>query len=568
MEYKNETRCCQNCKNDFIIEGDDFSFYEKMKVPPPTFCPGCRFQRRMSWRNDFSLYNRKCNSCDANVVSMYSADSNIIIFCNKCWWSDKWDGSDFAKDFDYNKKFFSQLNELIYKVPHIALVNDNNIASVKCEYTGDCWFSKNCYMTFCAWRIENVFYGYFTIAGKNMTDCSFIFDSNEWLYDSFNCSNCYRLTNCYFCVSCLDSSFLYDCRNSSNCFMSAGLRGEKYCFKNQKYSKEEYEEILKSYKLNTYEGRKKAKKEFKEFILKYPRKYARIFHSLNSTGDLINNAKNIKNCFVGNDIQNSKYIQQGGKNLDSYDLTTTGENEQGYEGIVLDHSSNNKFGLFSVKSQFLEYNMHCHNCKYIFGCVGLKNKSYCIFNKQYSKEEYFEMVDKIKKHMNDMPYVDKKGNIYKYGEYFPTELSYFGYNESMAQYFFPLTEREILNNNYKFQHNTQKTIGKQTVEFEDIPDSLDEIDEGFIDNVFECVDCKRNFKVISDEFKFYKIMNLPLPRSCFYCRLEERLFFRNPFKLWHRKCMKEGCNNEFETSYAPERPEIVYCERCYQDEVY
>ena len=39
MEYKSETKTCQNCKNDFIIEPDDFSFYEKMKVPAPTFCP-------------------------------------------------------------------------------------------------------------------------------------------------------------------------------------------------------------------------------------------------------------------------------------------------------------------------------------------------------------------------------------------------------------------------------------------------------------------------------------------------------------------------------------------------
>ena len=27
------------------------------------------------------------------------------------------------------------------------------------------------------------------------------------------------------------------------------------------------------------------------------------------------------------------------------------------------------------------------------------------------------------------------------------------------------------------------------------------------------------------------------------------------------------CPNEFETSYAPERPEIVYCEACYNAEV-
>jgi hypothetical protein len=28
------------------------------------------------------------------------------------------------------------------------------------------------------------------------------------------------------------------------------------------------------------------------------------------------------------------------------------------------------------------------------------------------------------------------------------------------------------------------------------------------------------------------------------------------------------CEVEFETSYAPDRPEIVYCEKCYQQEVY
>ena len=40
-----EIRQCQNCKQDFTIEPDDFGFYEKIKVPPPTFCPLCRAQR-------------------------------------------------------------------------------------------------------------------------------------------------------------------------------------------------------------------------------------------------------------------------------------------------------------------------------------------------------------------------------------------------------------------------------------------------------------------------------------------------------------------------------------------
>ena len=29
----------------------------------------------------------------------------------------------------------------------------------------------------------------------------------------------------------------------------------------------------------------------------------------------------------------------------------------------------------------------------------------------------------------------------------------------------------------------------------------------------------------------------------------------------------EPCPNEFETTYSPDRPEIVYCEQCYQQEV-
>ena len=30
----------------------------------------------------------------------------------------------------------------------------------------------------------------------------------------------------------------------------------------------------------------------------------------------------------------------------------------------------------------------------------------------------------------------------------------------------------------------------------------------------------------------------------------------------------QNCKKEFETSYAPDRPEIVYCESCYNKEVY
>ena len=80
--------------------------------------------------------------------------------------------------------------------------------------------------------------------------------------------------------------------------------------------------------------------------------------------------------------------------------------------------------------------------------------------------------------------------------------------------------------------------------------------------------CTEAFKIIPDELQFYQRMNLPLPRLCPNCRHYNRLKQRNPLKLWHRSCMKEGCTNEFETSYAPDRPEIIYCESCYNKEIY
>jgi len=105
--------------------------------------------------------------------------------------------------------------------------------------------------------------------------------------------------------------------------------------------------------------------------------------------------------------------------------------------------------------------------------------------------------------------------------------------------------------------------------------------------VFACIECKRNYKIVPNELIFYRKMQIPIPKRCFYCRHTARVARRNPFKLWHRKCMcdptsqsydgqskinhfhgKEKCTVEFETSYAPDRPEIVYCEKCYQQEVY
>src|SRR6185436_3768931 len=247
------------------LEPDDFGFYEKIGVPPPTFCPECRMQRRHAWKNNTSLYNRTCDLCNKSVVTIYSKESGITIYCNKCWWSDKWDPKSYAQDYDFSRSFFEQHKELSLKVPHMALINDDGIASVNCEYTQDFSFGKNCYMTFVAWYIENVMYSYFVLAGKDMMDCTNIRSKTEWMYECINCGLSYELKYSQLCKACVDSAFLYNCLNCSDCFMSACLRNKKYCYKNKQYAKEEYDKILASYQLDTFSGVEKAQKEYNDF---------------------------------------------------------------------------------------------------------------------------------------------------------------------------------------------------------------------------------------------------------------------------------------------------------------
>ncbi|MFA5999679.1 MAG: hypothetical protein WC783_01730 [Candidatus Paceibacterota bacterium] len=576
MEYKSTSAICQNCKQDFTIEPNDFGFYEKINVPPPTFCPDCRRARRWAWRNNMSLYSRKCASCDKNVVSLYAPDSSITIYCNKCWWSDKWDPKSYGVEYDFSQPFFYQFKELINGVPHMSVVNDDGIASLNCEYTHDWWFSKNCYMCFSGWRTENVMYSYFILSGKDIMDSMNLISKNEFIYECFRCRDLYRIKYAQYSRSCVNSAFLFDCANCADCFMCVGLRNQKYHFKNKEYKKEEYEKILMEYGLDTFSGLEKAKKEFRDFALTFPHRYVMTLQNVNCTGDNLSTSKNSKDAFVAKNLENCRYIDQCANDKDSFDLTTTGEVSECYECAVGDHSQLNLFGLFSVKSQDIKYCQHCHNCKHCFGCVGLRDANYCIFNKQYTKEEYEELVPKIIEQMNAMPYRDKMGNIYRYGEFYPIELSPFGYNESYAPELVPLAKEEALERGYNWQDNIQRTTGKETLLSENIPESIHDINDSILEEVLSCIECKRNYKIVPNELIFYKKMEIPIPRKCFYCRYVDRIKKRNPLKLWHRTCMCEQDNHEhqgkcavgLESSFSLDRPEVIYCEKCYQKEVY
>jgi hypothetical protein len=443
---------------------------------------------------------------------------------------------------------------------------------------------------------ENVMYSSFTFNTRDSVDLHWV-SKSDLSYESVDCISCSRLLYSRQCETCLDSYFLFNCKNCSNCFGCVNLRNAQYCFFNEQLDKKTYEEKIKNIDLSSFNQIKKFKKQFEEHILKYPRKFANVIRCINSTGNNLDGTKNCKNCFdVSNGVKDCGNIWLAYSAVtECYDCDHFGRNSQECYQVSTVYPGNKVLlSRFIFESHDIFYSYNCHNSSNLFGCIGLRNKSYCIFNKQYSKEEYTGLVPQLKKHMNDLPYKDKKGRIYEYGDYFPADLSPFGYNETVAQELSPITKQEAEAKGYLWREKISKDY-RSDLKANDLPDSLKETSDEITEKVISCQhegkcihQCTKAYKITETEFNFYKKMSIPMPRLCYNCRYCERISKRDPVKLWKRECQCIGssssnnvykntrkhnhgdspCKIQFETPYSPNRQEIVYCETCYQQEVY
>ncbi|OGI60771.1 hypothetical protein A2814_00030 [Candidatus Nomurabacteria bacterium RIFCSPHIGHO2_01_FULL_38_19] len=551
-----ETKTCQNYKDDFVIEPDDFGFYEKIKVPPPTFCPECRYIRRLLDRNEYNLYKRKCDATGKMVISIYRPDAPFPVYEQEYWKSDKFDATEYGREFDFNRPFFEQYEELRRVVPHLAMVNSNSVNS---EYTNQAGNNKDCYMA----------------------------EKSEFCYECVDIKNCSQSAWLHNCSDCVNVYFSSDCRGCTDCFSCVGLRSKQYYWFNENIGKEKYEKRVKEIAWSRSFIKDAKEKTFK-LQSNIPVKFYHGVNVQNSSGDYIQNTERAQYAFNCRDNKDTAYMQDAWRQTgDCRDCTEIVKGELSYEiqGVDTPHRSMFIRSGFDAVIDSCYCDM-CFGVQDCFGCFGLKQKQYCILNKQYSKEDYLVLKKRIIEHMR------KTG---EWGEYFPSSVSPFAYNESMAQDYFPLTKAEAIKAGYTWYDRPSRDY-KITLATIDLPKTINDVKENILEEVIQCVTqnsvsekekyplCTTAFNITSLELTLYKKMKVPLPEKCFPCRRQDRFSLRNPRKLWHRDCMCGSinspqttrehfhgtgkCREEFETSYAPDRPEIVYCEKCYQAEVY
>jgi len=557
-----QKKVCQNCKKEFEIRSEDMAFYEQVKTVPPLDCPDCRMMRRLVFRNERTFYKRPCDLCKQDKISLYPKDSKYTIYCSDCWWSDNWDPKSFSQDYDPNRPFFEQYGELQRKVPRLALMMLN---SVRSEYTNGAADNKDCYLIFAADDNQDCLYGRLLQRSKGCVDCAFIYDS-ESCYECVDVHGCSKCLYCEQCQSSTDLIFCYNMRNSNDCILCTNGRNISNSILNIKYTKEEFDK-KKAELFSSYENVEKAKKEYAELKSKTMVKYASQTKCHNVTGDYLFNCYDGVRVFDSSDAKNCSYMADTDGPIDSMDCNNYYyKSELCYNMMGVLQSSKCKNGAFVFYSNEVEYSENCHNLTSAIGCNAIRKGEYMILNKEYSKEEFYKIKEQIDEQMK------KDGT---YGQFFPRELAPFGFNETLAYDYYPITKEEAEERGFSWQGQTTGTYGKETIQEKDIPQTITEITDDILKEVFVCKDCKKNFRIVKAELDFYKKMNIPLPHKDFECRHQDRMKKRNPRKLWHRACMcdkqhphHEGkCTNEFETSYAPDRKEIVYCEECYQQEV-
>ena len=553
MNTKNlQTRVCEHCKQNFTISDEELVLYKKVDIELPILCFFCRVKLHLSFWMFGKFRKGKSDLSGESLITVLPEKTRYPIYSLHEWHSDKWDAMDYGLDYDPSKSFFEQLQNLQEKVPH---PHQNGAKNTGCDYCDDVWNSKNCYLSRSMEECEDLLYSYRNLWVKNSIDVVVCFNS-EKCFNSSDCHHSYKLFYSKHSRDCIESSFLYDCRNCQNCFMCWNLRNKSHCIENIQYTKEEYEEKLKSFKLGSYESIQFFRKRFDEIIqndvIHRPNFNLKTY---NSSGNYLLNCKDCHNCNTLSESEDCVNITRATEDKTCIDADGCFYSELMGNCAACLNGYAEKYCAWS-SSRYSEYLDLCIECEYCFGCVGLKKKKYCILNKQYSKEEYENLKEKIISNMKH------RG---EYGKFLPYSMSAGPFNLSTSFLYFPDTKKEdILKLGGYWEDISESNVDGMPTFL--LPDDIKDVPDDIINKALICPETGWRFNIAQNELIFYRENNIPLPRHHFDVRTRNQLKYLTVIQAYPYKCFY--CQKDIEAYYLPEwNYQKIACEECYKQNI-
>jgi len=431
---------CIYCGSEFPIFDIEKKMLEKHWFKDTKQCSTCTFRMLDSYLNDKHLYIRKDSETEKSIISILSDDYKWKVIDAKNYkkyiiddlWLDFWKniGKDIFKDFGNLYNDFPKPSRLIYPWLENA------------DYSSHVWWAKNLYLSYCVFvDCEDIYY-----SSKILSSCKIIFNS----YNIFSSSNIYYsmvLWNCHnvsYGKNSVDSSNLIFCTDMNNCFeciFCCNQVNSKYKIFNKEYKKEEYLEIKENV-LNRFKNYNEFKKLEKNYYRFLEENYVSSSINMNNTEKVVWEevfySYNTVNAFCCNWIKDSVNIFNIWDDMHDHNVNLFNSIEAwtNCENFVWACSVwMNTFNIFFSKSiieaKYIYYSIDIEWCEEIMFSVWLKNKKYCILNKQYKKEKYFELKQKIIEDLKDQG---------KWWNYFGFELSPYPYNDTLAYDYFKVNK--------------------------------------------------------------------------------------------------------------------------------
>ncbi len=547
-DLKPHTRVCSETGESFAITERDIEMYKLLRVPPPTTVWWARIRQKRHFMGGFDLYRRALpDGC--SVVSMYDPESFAPILPPTEWHGDDFDALRFAQAAEPEKSFFEQWLTLSRAVPRPAIIQDPK--SENSDWSLHNWSMKDCYYTYEGGWDEDIHYADLTAWSKHDADLNSCVHS-EWCYESVLLANCSRVFFSEECKDCIEVSFCLGCLGCSDCFGCTNLRKKKFCFLNEQLTEEEYKKRLAEIDLSD----SRVVEEWRGRITD------RLWQPVFRLGQVINHSEN---C-AGDDIHDSRdvhgimiYESERLRNCfgctrckEMLDMTSCLQSERSANVLKVFDSYEVKNSLHCSNCLDVDYSELLSNCEHCFGCLGLRHKKFCVFNKQYAEEEYWPLVDALKTAMLE------RG---EYGEFFPYRLSPFAYNASGVSTMYEFNEAEARALGARWYQAPNATA--EALPVEEIPNRLADVSDEILKKQFRCPESGRAFAFVKPELALHRAVGLALPRLHPTVRRLRRAAQYRPPILYSHKC--DSCGKIIDTRLPPAHTAPVVCQPCYEE---
>ncbi|MDD2487525.1 MAG: hypothetical protein PHS92_04090 [Candidatus Gracilibacteria bacterium] len=443
-----------------------------------------------------SLWPLVLNKKDG-IISRYPDSSRIRGTIDDRKFFDEMEStSDSLQCYDFSKDFFGNYKLLLNETYFPNLLH---ISSENSDYSDVVAWSKNIYLSFVVMESENVLYSYgVKDNSRNILNSVVVNKQSENIY---MCSGISKSFNIFYSKYIEDSSDIWFCDNligCHDCIFCNDLENKSFFIGNAEFSKADF--------LKEKENILNQKDKFSDWYDVLNKRGENI-GSIGINGNRIMNSTNIENgCFVDGVKNGRNLVMVGGKGLfsDCYDVYDSGTGDDSHDlyGLSGGGMGNNQYNCITSLGSYLYYCNFCWECSFCLGCIGLKNKMYCILNKQYSKDEWFEMADKIFFQM------DEAGIL---GDFFPGDMNPFYFNDTVASILGDFTKEEVIKDGFLWREgkiNVDIPENSDVINFTDL--NLENLDESILEKVIR--DNNGNYyKIVKMEYEFLKKYDLPLP---------------------------------------------------------